>query len=320
MNARRPATAALLLGALFVDATPSAAQTAAELFDVNTIQEIRLSVNSRDLRTLRERFAENTYYPADLTWRNTRVRNVGIRSRGLGSRNSTKIGLRVEMARYTTGQTLVGLSTIVLDNVWQDAAMIRERLAFTLFERVGLAAPRESFGRLYINNEYQGLYAITEEIDADFMRREFRDLDGLAKALRDLLAPEPLLPPAPATVGADPRPSLQATWDAVRTAHAEHAVQAAAEVAAALHAKTLSGNKYRAATVASLWHWLQDAVRSAQPPALLYDKLGKLTPGALLDGCNKGCEGRQPQSPLFVAIASLLDAQARCLASTPRSA
>ena len=178
MPARPRSIAALLLAAIVAGAPPSAAQTAAELFDVDTIQEIRLSVNSRDLRALRERFAENTYYPADLTWRNTKVRNAGIRSRGLGSRNGTKIGLRVDMARYTTGQTLVGLSTIVLDNLWQDDAMIRERLAFTLFERLGLAAPRESFCRLYINNEYQGLYAITEEIDGDFARRVTGETDG----------------------------------------------------------------------------------------------------------------------------------------------
>ena len=42
---------------------------------------------------------------------------------------------------------------------------VRERLAFTIFEKMGEPAPRESFCRLYINNEYQGLYAITEEID-----------------------------------------------------------------------------------------------------------------------------------------------------------
>jgi spore coat protein CotH len=135
-------------------------------------------VNSRDLKTLRERFADNTYYTADLTWRNVKVRNVGIRSRGAGSRNGTKIGLRVDMAHYTTGQTLVGLSTIVLDNLWQDDAMIRERLAFTLFERLGIAAPRESFCRLFINNEYQGLYAVTEEIDGDFVRRVTGETDG----------------------------------------------------------------------------------------------------------------------------------------------
>ena len=178
MRVRPGVIAAVLFGFVFAGAVPARAQSAAELFDSNALQEIRLSVNSRDLKTLRANFNLNTYYPADLTWRNLKGRNVGIRSRGLGSRNGTKIGLRVDMARYTTGQTFVGLSTIILDNLWQDDALIRERLAFSMFERLGMAAPRESFCRLFINNEYQGVYTITEEIDADFVKRVTGETDG----------------------------------------------------------------------------------------------------------------------------------------------
>ena len=210
----RSGVTTVLVATLLAGAAPALAQTAADLFDASTVQEIRLSVNSRDLRTLRERFSENTYYTADLTWRNIRVRNVGIRSRGLGSRNGTKLGFRVDMARYTTGQTLVGLSTIILDNMWQDDAMIRERLAFTMFERVGLAAPRESFCRLFINNEYQGLYAITEEIDGDFARRVTGEADGTIfeyhylrdwrmQDLGDIAAYKPLLEPRSHRLDAD---------------------------------------------------------------------------------------------------------------------
>ena len=178
MRARHSLLAPVLAVALAGVAAPARAQTAAELFDINTIQEIRLSVNTRDLRTLRDTYNLNTYYTADLTWKNVKVRNVGIRSRGQGSRNPTKLGLRVDMAHYTTGQTFVGLSSLVLDNIWQDDSMLRERLAFTFFERLGQAAPRESFCRLFINNEYQGLYAIIEEIDGDFAKRVTGETTG----------------------------------------------------------------------------------------------------------------------------------------------
>jgi spore coat protein CotH len=173
MRARPGVTLTAAIGLVFILAggAPAAAQTAAELFDTSVIQEIRLSVNSRDLRALREKYLENTYYTADLTWKNVKVRNVGIRARGQGSRNPIKLGLRVDMSRYTTGQTFVGLSAIVLDNVWQDASMLRERLAFNFFDRLGLGAPRESYCRLFINNEYQGLFTITEEIDGPFAQR-----------------------------------------------------------------------------------------------------------------------------------------------------
>jgi spore coat protein CotH len=135
-------------------------------------------VNSRDLATLRAHTELNTWYPADLTWRGIKVRNAGIRSRGQGSRNPQKPGLRVDMSHYTTGQKFVGLNAIILDNIWQDDSFLREKLSFEIFERMGLPAPRESFCRLYINNEYQGLYAITEEIDADFVKRVTGETDG----------------------------------------------------------------------------------------------------------------------------------------------
>jgi spore coat protein CotH len=171
-------TAAIGLVVILAGGAPAAAQTAAELFDTTVIQEIRLSVNSRDLRALHEQYLDNTYYAADLTWKNVKLRNVAIRSRGQGSRNPTKLGLRVDMSRYTTGQTLVGLGAIVLDNLWQDDSLIRERLAFTFFDRLGLGAPRESYCRLFINNEYQGLYTITEEIDGPFAQRVTGETGG----------------------------------------------------------------------------------------------------------------------------------------------
>jgi spore coat protein CotH len=156
----------------------AAAQTAADLFDASVMQEVRLSVNSRDLAQLRAHTELNTHYPADLSWRNVKVRNVSIRSRGQGSRNPVKPGYRVEVDRYTTGQTFAGLSALVLDNIWQDDSLIREKLAFEMFEKMGLPAPRESFCRLYINNEYQGVYNITEEIDGKFAQRVTGESDG----------------------------------------------------------------------------------------------------------------------------------------------
>jgi spore coat protein CotH len=157
---------------------PVRAQTAAELFDAQTVQEIRLFINSRDLRTLRERFQENTYYTADLVWRGIRVRNAGVRSRGVASRSGTKPALRVDFDRYTTGQRFVGLRSIILKNLWQDGSMMHERLAMQLFARLGQAAPRESYCRLFINNEYQGLYAIVESIDNSFLGRTLGEDSG----------------------------------------------------------------------------------------------------------------------------------------------
>jgi spore coat protein CotH len=66
----------------------AAAQTADDLFAANAVQDVFISVNDRDLAELRERYQENVYFPADVAWRDLRLHNVGIRSRGLASRSA----------------------------------------------------------------------------------------------------------------------------------------------------------------------------------------------------------------------------------------
>jgi hypothetical protein len=176
--ARRSLLLAVLALAGAVAPARAQGQSAADLFNPEAVHEIRLSINSRDNRELRERYQENTYYTADLTWQGVRVRNVAVRNRGLGSRNPTKPGLRVDFNRYTTGQTFLGLRSLILDNNWQDPSLLAERAAMAFFARLGEPAPRESYCRLYINNVYQGLYSIVESVDTPFLSRTYGSDQG----------------------------------------------------------------------------------------------------------------------------------------------
>jgi spore coat protein CotH len=157
---------------------PAPVLTADDLFDPNTVHEIRLTVNTRDWAELRERYQENIYYLADLRWRDQVVRNIGIRSRGAFSRNADKPGLRVDFDRYAMDQEFLGLKSLVLDNLTQDASMLKERVIMRFFNEMGIAAPREVHARLFLNDEYLGLYAIVESIDKRFLKRRFDQNDG----------------------------------------------------------------------------------------------------------------------------------------------
>jgi hypothetical protein len=106
------------------------------------------------------------------------VRNVGIRSRGLGSRSPVKPGLRVDFDRYASGQRFLDLKSLVLDNLTQDPSMMKEVLSMRLFARLGLPAPREAFIRLYVNNTLVGIYAVVESIDKSFLTRAFGENNG----------------------------------------------------------------------------------------------------------------------------------------------
>ena len=160
-----------LLAVLVCLAAPAAAQVMDEFFDDGVVHDIRLTINSKDWSALKSNFKENIYYPCSMQWRNVTVQNVGIRSRGLGSRSGTKPGLRVDIDRYSVDQTFVGLKSFVLDNLVQDPSMLRERLAMAFFRRMGFPAPREAHARLYVNNQFVGVYAIVETIDKGFLAR-----------------------------------------------------------------------------------------------------------------------------------------------------
>ena len=173
--ARALVTTAWILG---VVSTVEAAPTLDELFDDRVVHDVRLTINQRDLQVLRERYLENVYFPADFEWRGERMRNVGVRSRGLASRSALKLGLRIDFNRFASGQRFLGLASLVLDNLVTDPALVRERVSMAFFARLGRPAPRESFARVYINDTYEGIYAIVEPVDSDFLARSLGEKSG----------------------------------------------------------------------------------------------------------------------------------------------
>jgi len=159
-------------------ASEARAQTSADFFDNSTLQDVQLFINTRDLAQLRQRYDENTYYTADFVWRGMRIRNVGVRVRGVASRSAVKPGLRIDFNRYISTQRFLGLGAVVLDNLWNDPAMIREHTSMAFINRMGEPAPREAMGRLFINGTYQGVYALVEAVDENFLQRTIGESDG----------------------------------------------------------------------------------------------------------------------------------------------
>ncbi|HET9268603.1 MAG TPA: CotH kinase family protein [Vicinamibacterales bacterium] len=151
----------------------SASQAATELFDDSQLQEIRLVVNPRDWADLKASYQLNTYYPAHFLWRGHVARNVGIRSRGTGSRSGSKPGVLVDFNRFDPAQRFLGLKSVVLRNHTQDPSQLHERIAMRLFARLEMPAPREAQVRLYVNDEYAGLYSVVESVDKVFLSDRF---------------------------------------------------------------------------------------------------------------------------------------------------
>ena len=183
MHPKRNVLLVALAASVFVAAsspahTQAALDPTAEFFDDSVVHDLKLWINSRDWETLKTNFLSNAYYPADFQWKTTTVRNVGIRSRGNGSRSGFKPGLRVDIDRYSSTQKFLDLKSFVLRNNTQDPSQMHEWLSMLFFRRMGLPASREAYARLFVNNEYAGLYTIVESVDKSFLTRQFGEDSG----------------------------------------------------------------------------------------------------------------------------------------------
>jgi len=149
-----------------------------DVFDGRVLHEARLTLDPAHWKALRQNYQRDEYYPADLSLDGYVVRKVGIRSRGDGSRNPTKPSLRVDVNRYVKGQDFHALKSLVLKNLDDDSSCLRERLAFDVYEAMGVPTPRYAHTRVTVNGEYRGLYGLIEPIRKAFLRSRFGEARG----------------------------------------------------------------------------------------------------------------------------------------------
>jgi uncharacterized protein (TIGR03437 family) len=193
--------ATLLLGVMCLAVSRLPAQTADEFFNGDSLQQIRLTMLPADWQSLHEKYLEDTFYPCSFAWNGYELPRIGIRSRGTQSRSPIKPSIGLDFSKYSSSQRFAGLKTVVLRNLNQDASMMHERLAEALFARLGLPHSREAYARLFVNDEYVGVYLMVEPVDARFTRVKFGDDTGYLYDMQNLdfayhfeyLGPDPAL-------------------------------------------------------------------------------------------------------------------------------
>jgi len=170
MHGFRLASFTTLLASSLIAVAPATAQTSDDLFDASALHDIQLTMKPGDWETLQENYLDDTYYPADMQWREVVIPQVGVRSRGSGSRNPRKPGLKVDFGRYLD-QTAFGLKSIVLANGIQDPSMLAQRVGLGMFAKMEMPVSRVVHARVFVNREYVGLYQLIEPVDKTFLTR-----------------------------------------------------------------------------------------------------------------------------------------------------
>ena len=99
--------------------------------------------------------------------------SIGFRARGNTSLASQKKSFKIDFNRFVSGQKYEGLEELNLNGEHNDVSILRSYLAQYLLRSAGLAAARTSFVKLYVNNEYKGLYINVEHLDDEFLDLRF---------------------------------------------------------------------------------------------------------------------------------------------------
>jgi hypothetical protein len=168
-----------IAGAAQTTPTPKPADPADAFFNDSVLHNIYLYMKAKDWESLKIHYMDNDPYTCDLRWNDEKiVPMVAIRSRGTGSRNGVKPGLRVDIDKNITDQKFLGLKSFILRNSTQDASAMHERISMQVFRRMGLPAPREAHTKLWVNGDYVGMYVIVESVDKTFLRKNFDEDNG----------------------------------------------------------------------------------------------------------------------------------------------
>lgn len=100
------------------------------------------------------------------------IEGIGMRGRGGYSfDNATKKKYKIIFP--DEGNLFMGLKRINLNSNYGDNSMMREKLAYDLFNAAGIPSGRTAYARLYINNEYKGLYLVVEQVKHRFFESRF---------------------------------------------------------------------------------------------------------------------------------------------------
>jgi hypothetical protein len=135
--------------------------------------------------------------PARLTFEGRALDSVGIRFRGdqslwdcvadgkkktglsypqFGFGNGdgcAKFSMKFDFNRYKEEQRLYGLKALNFRSMSFDPTKMHEKLAFSLFHDMGIAAPRVAYAKLFVNDSLWGLFCVVEEIDGRFTKSRY---------------------------------------------------------------------------------------------------------------------------------------------------
>ena len=145
------------------------------LFDQSAVHTIDINMDNWD-ELIANATAEE-YMDCSIVIDGERMNHVAIRAKGntslssVAAMGSTRYSFKVEFDHFVSGMTYHGLDKLSLNNLIQDATMMKDYLAYTLMNRMGVPSSLCSYVQINVNGEPWGLYLAVEGVEDAFLTR-----------------------------------------------------------------------------------------------------------------------------------------------------
>jgi len=154
----------------------------APVFSDSLVPRVDVFINPDTLQWIYENVESNIEWHAVFVFNNgildDTVYDIGFRLRGNTSRYSQKKSFKVSFNTYVPGRKYYGLEKMNLNGEHNDPSIIRSKLCWDLLRDFDIPGSRSNHVRVYINNNYYGLYINVEHIDEEFVDSRFGNQDG----------------------------------------------------------------------------------------------------------------------------------------------
>jgi spore coat protein CotH len=168
------------------------------VFDQTQVRTYRFTISQSDLNYLNTYGYREEYVPTTLNFEGTNLGQVGVRYKGSGytlprcffpegdttrgypNKTCPKISYKIKFTEYEPERRFYGMKKLNLHAFANDNSKMHEMLAYGLYRAVGIPAPRTSYAKVYVNDNYMGLFLAVEEIDGRFTKSRWPN-DGSIK-------------------------------------------------------------------------------------------------------------------------------------------
>lgn len=154
------------------------------VFDDSTLPEIRITIDPDSLAEILAEENSQSYKEFFGSFAITKdgvtevVDSIGFRLRGNTSRESEKKSFKISFNTFVQGREYRGLDKMNINGEHNDPTIMRAKVSWDMFQKMGVKAPRANHVEFYINDVFYGLYLNVEHIDDEMLKKKFDDDTG----------------------------------------------------------------------------------------------------------------------------------------------